>query len=166
MNKLMMAVTFALIMGAPKQEEPIELTVSCETEHTSNTLYDVPFDFEEQQIMKSICDHYGMDYALILAIAKKESNFDASAIGDQGQSYGMYQIQPRYCYDIYSDEGPIDLLNKYEATVACCKVLTYLYGKFEDTVRVLNAYNTGKPDCYNGYSWDVLRIKEEIEQND
>ena len=126
-------------------------------------IYDVPLYEHEQEIIRDICIYYGIDMKLVMAIASKESNYQEDAVGDKGRSLGMYQIQPQYCEDIYNDEGPINLLDKYDATVACCKVLNYLYERYQDTMKVLNAYNTGDPDNYNGCSADILRIMEEIQ---
>lgn len=124
--------------------------------------YDVPLSADEQAGIQDICIMYGIDMRLVLAIAQKESGFDEAAVGDKEQSLGMYQIQPRYWSHVYGSE--LDLLNKYDATIACCEVLSYLYEKYGSTERVLNAYNTGNPDKYNGYSASILKIREEIRQ--
>lgn len=124
--------------------------------------YDVPLSADEQAVIQDICIMYDIDMRLVLAIAQKESGFDAAAVGDRENSFGMYQIQPRYWKHVYGSE--LDLMNKYDATIACCEVLSYLYERYESTERVLNAYNTGSPDRFNGYSASILKIREEIQQ--
>lgn len=153
------------------EEETIEDIISVVNEvlpeasaEVERIYYDVPISKEEQAIIQDVCMYYAIDVKLVLAVACKESNFDETAIGDKGRSLGMYQIQPRYWDNIYNKDGELDLMNKLDATVACCEVLTFLYQKYNDTVRVLNAYNTGDPDNYNGYSSSVMQIRKEIKE--
>lgn len=113
-------------------------------------VYDIPLDNDVQIEMQKIAEFYGIDHVLLLAIADKETGFDPDAIGDSGRSLGMYQIQPRWW------KTDKDLHDPLESTAAACEVLSYLYENYGDTIKVLNAYNTGNPNKYNGYSNDVM----------
>ena len=54
------------------------------------TYYDIPLSYELQQYTQDLCRRYGVDYELILAIMKTESNFNPCAVG--GSCYGLMQI--------------------------------------------------------------------------
>ena len=53
----------------------------------------VPTGHDEKiAIIKQAAQKYGIDWKIIFAICKKESNCDSSATGDGGTSFGAYQI--------------------------------------------------------------------------
>lgn len=45
-------------------------------------MYDVPLEPELQLYIKQLCDSYGMDMPLVLAIIGQESNYQYNIIGD------------------------------------------------------------------------------------
>lgn len=123
------------------------------------TVYDIPIDSDIQVEMEKIAEFYGIDHLLLFAIAMKETGCDPDAVGDSGRSLGMYQIQPRWWTNYIATANLHDVL---ESTDAACFILDYLYSAYGDTMKVLNAYNTGDPNKYNGYSAAVLSIYDEL----
>lgn len=119
-------------------------------------VYDIPISAPEQIEIIKIAEFYGIDHILLFAIARCETNFTPEAVGDNGRSLGMYQIQPRWW------KTDMNLHDVLESTVAACEILSYLYANYHDTMLVLNAYNTGNPNKYNGYSTRVMNCYDEI----
>lgn len=118
--------------------------------------FDVPLSIDVQEQIIDICEAYGYEPELLLAIAMVETSCDEMAIGDNGQSIGMYQIQPRWWKTTRNLHDAVD------STYVACDVLNVLYEKYGDTTLVLNAYNLGNPNKYNGYSWKVLEKYREL----
>lgn len=119
-------------------------------------VYDIPISIPEQIEIAKIAEFYEIDPVLLFAIAYSETNFTPEAVGDNGNSLGMYQIQPRWW------KTEMNLHDILESTVAACEILSYLYANYHDTIFVLNAYNTGNPNKYNGYSTKVMHCYDEI----
>ena len=51
---------------------------------------------EEKDLPTEIAEQYGLDPRIVKAIIKIESNGDSKAVGDNGQSVGLMQIQPKW----------------------------------------------------------------------
>lgn len=99
-----------------------------------------------------------LDYRIVYAVIEVESNWQADTIGDQGESFGLGQVQPRWHSDRMAKLGVTDLLNPYDNSLVVIDILSELTSKY-GLDRGLNAYNSGNPDCYNGYA---ERVKEEM----
>lgn len=54
--------------------------------------YDVPLEDDLQRYIYDLCQAYGVDMPLVLAVIDVESDFQADMIGDYGESYGLMQI--------------------------------------------------------------------------
>ena len=73
--------------------------------------YDVPLSDDLVLHIIDVADENNIDPELILAIIKQESNFDASAIGDSGRSFGLMQVQKKWHGERRQRLGYTDLLN-------------------------------------------------------
>lgn len=133
-------------------------------EPEANIFYDIPISDEEQWNMAMIAGNFRIDYKLLLAIIKTESEFNPNQIGDNGRSFGLMQIQPRWWTSYFNDYGCSDWLSVSDNVTVGCAILRYLYDSYGDTVLVLNAYNTGNPNNYNGYSDRVLSNLYEVQK--
>lgn len=122
--------------------------------------YDIPFSDEEQDLIRTIASNYGIDYELVLAIIKTESNFNPNQIGDYGNSFGLMQVQPRYWNSLFNQNNCSGWFSVKDNVTVGCAILWHLYGACGDTEKVLSAYNSGNPDNQNGYS---QRVFEELE---
>ncbi len=147
----------------PVETEPIE-TESVETEPPV-ILYDVPLDEDLQIHIIKTAEEYGIDPAIIFAIAYRESTYNPECVGDGGDSYGLMQVQPYWHSERMERLGCLDLLDPYQnVTVA----VDYLAEKLDwyngDIAKALVAYNQGS---YKGtitrYAEAVLEIAEELE---
>ena len=69
-------------------------TANKETTTEKVIYYDIPLSKELQDYTRKICEEYGnVDETLVYALIKQESNFRVKALGDNGKSKGLMQIQ-------------------------------------------------------------------------
>ena len=76
---------------ATRQADMCEMGICQEYTH-----YDIPLDDETQEYMADVCEEYGIDLRVMLAICWQESRFQPEVIGDNGQSFGLCQIKRKY----------------------------------------------------------------------
>jgi hypothetical protein len=119
--------------------------------------YDIPLDLETQKEIIKICSEYGFSYELILGMISVESDFRPKVIGDDGNTFGLMQIQPRWWYEIMERENVTNLLDPLQNIRCGCAILRELKEKYGTEYRALQAYNTGKPNTNNGYAERVYR---------
>ena len=131
--------------------------------------FDVPLSQEVQDHLLKTCEEYGIKPEIVVAIIDRESNFKASSIGDNGTSYGLMQVRPKYheprmkrlnCTDVK------DLLNPKQNITVAVDYLAECIEKNGDLEKALIAYNAGQTGAEerffskgiysNAYSQDVL----------
>lgn len=137
--------------------------VSCVTAN-EEILYAVPLDAELQAHIIEECSRTGIDPAIIMAMAFQESSYNASAIGDNGNSFGLCQIQPRWHQERMDKFGVTDLLNPYQNVTVCVDYLAEQRDRYDgDMAKALTAYNQGQ---YKGivtqYAKDVMEKAGEL----
>lgn len=132
-------------------------------EPVSSILYEISLSDDEQLQIRDITDDFEIDFELVLAIIKTESDFNPTMIGDNGNSFGLMQIQPKWWTSYFNQYECSDWLSVSDNVTVGCAILRYLYDSYGSTEKVLNAYNTGNPNRYNGYSQRVLSNLEDIE---
>ena len=101
---------------------------------------------------------YGISPKLLKAIAKVESGEQPSIVGDDGESIGLFQIQPKW-HAQRLKEGE-SLLDPEVNTRIACEILTELMEKYGALDEVLTAYNRGYDDGSRMYA---NRVYEEME---
>lgn len=126
-------------------------------------VYNIPIDDELQLQIMEVCEMFGVDADLIFAIAYVESRYLSYKVGDNGNSYGLLQIQPRWWSATMEQVGATDLLNPIDNVKTGCAIIQYLYSLYGDERSVLQAYNTGKPYTNNGYAEKVFAAREGLE---
>jgi len=106
----------------------------------------VPLDTEIQSYIYFLCDAYavdGLDYPLVMAVIEQESRFDADVISATND-YGLMQINA-INHDWLSKQLNInDFNDPYQNIKAGVFVLKNLFEKYQDTNKVLMAYNMGE----------------------
>ena len=128
------------------------------------TLYDVPLDAALQLHIIQVAESYGIDPAILFAMAYRESTYNPSSIGDRGASFGLLQIQPRWHSDRMARLGCTDLLDPYQNVIVGADYLAQQLQRYDgDMGKALVAYNAGH---YSGtittYAQVVLEIAEEL----
>lgn len=84
-----------------------------------------------------------IDPFLIFAIAERESGLNPNAVGDNGASIGLTQIQPRWSKERMKRLGVADLREPKDCVKVAVDILLEYRGKDSDLYFVLMAYNGG-----------------------
>ena len=129
-------------------------------------LYAVPLDEDLQLYIIGLCEEKHIDPAVIMAMIWRESSYNPSAIGDGGDSIGLMQIQPKWCYQLMDELGCQDLLDPYQNVTVGIEILAEKFELYGDIAMALVGYNSG---WFNGivtnYANDVLEKAEELRGN-
>lgn len=179
---LAICISFILI-GAGTTEDTPELTTEPTTAETTEyitepteteaptteatepavTLYNVPLASGLQLHIIETAEAKGIDPAIVFAMAEKESNYNASAIGDGGDSYGLLQIQPYWHYGRMQELGCTDLLDPYQNVTVGVDYLCEMLSRYGSMEAALTAYNRGHyPGYVTEYATDVMAKAEVI----
>ena len=168
-----------MVEVAPVQTEEIqvpELSVvqkKCAEEKLGEReYYDVPLSEEIQDFVFDICEEHNICPSLIIAIMEQESQFDVVAIGDDGKSFGIMQVQPRWHFDRMEKYGVTDLLDPYQNITVAVDYIVELRGMNSELEWVLMAYNKGPGDAdelmRNGitleYATEIMQRLKELEK--
>lgn len=104
---------------------------------------DVDLDEETQEFIFYLCKGYNIDFCLVMAIIKQESNFDASTISPTND-YGLMQINIVNHEWLTDTLGVTDFLDPEENVRAGVFVLRKLFEEYNDPSLVLMSYNMGE----------------------
>lgn len=116
-------------------------------------------EVKEVSIYERYGKQYGISPKLLKAIAKVESGEQPSMVGDDGESVGLFQIQPKWHMQRLQ-EGE-SLLDPEVNTRIACEILTELMDKYGTLDEVLTAYNCGHDTGSREYA---NRVYEEMEK--
>lgn len=105
------------------------------------TFYDVPLSEELQIHIFEECEKHNIAPAIIIAMIERESNYKADAIGDNGNSLGLMQIQPKWNQERMDRLGCTDLLDPFQNVTVGIDIVAELKGKNSELYWVLMAYN-------------------------
>ena len=135
----------------PESSEPVDETV----------YYDaIPLTNDEQRSLLNACKEYSVPYALALGLIDTETRF-SNIYGDNGNSHGYMQIQPRWHGERMSRLGVPDLMVPEGNFMVGLDYLSELYRKYGDWGAALTAYNRGSyPGYYTYYAYDVLSNRD------
>jgi uncharacterized protein YneF (UPF0154 family) len=107
---------------------------------------DVSMDVEHQQFVFYICDAYNIDFSLVMALIKHESDFKQDVIS-KTNDYGYMQINVKNHEWLTETLGVSEFLDPYENIRSGMFILRKLFEKYNDSVMVLMAYNMGEPSA-------------------
>lgn len=121
-------------------------------------------------MIRRVASERGMDPALMLAIAKKETDFNPAAVNPSDPSYGLFQIMGFWLK--YFGFGP-DLEQLMDAefnTGLACDIVSYFQGKGFRFPEQADIYNVGETLWRNGkrnasYATDVTRFYSDFAKN-
>ena len=145
--------------------EPTETEMPTEeATEPSVALYDVPLEETLQLHIISEANAHGIDPAIIMAMAYRESTYNPNCIGDGGDSYGLLQIQPKWHYKRMQKLGCTDLLDPYQNVIVGIDYLCEQLARYDGHMgKALTAYNAGH---YSGkvtsYANTVMAMAEEM----
>lgn len=157
-----------------KQEVSVEpLDVEPVTQPVEEvTFYDVPLSEELQIHIFEECEKYNIAPAIIIAMIDEESDFDASKIGDNGNSFGLMQIQPKWHQERMDRLGCTDLFDPFQNVTVGVDIVAELKDKNPDLYWVLMAYNGWIPYAnarmasgnISEYAIEIVEIASELEK--
>lgn len=125
--------------------------------------YDVPLTRELQDHIFAECEKHGIDPAIVIAMCYRESSYDADAVGDNGRSFGLMQIQRRYHEERMKRLGVTDLLDPMQNVTVGIDFLAELLEKYGDVEKALTAYNRGHyAGAVTQYAVIVVETAEEL----
>lgn len=122
-------------------------------------LASVSLDTETQDGIWALCGGDAERFAAVMAMANRESRFDVTASGDNGNSLGLLQIQPRWHQERMDRLGVTDLMDPIQNTKVALDYIDWLIDcldlgekPFENHALYM-AYNMGLSGYRNsGYS--------------
>lgn len=117
-------------------EEP-EIEVEEKVEY-----FDVPLDHGLQDHIFALCEEYGIEPSVVIAMIERESLYDADAVGDNGDSLGLMQIQPKWHEERMYELGCDNLMDPYQNITVGIDILAEMLG-YGDLYWALMAYNGG-----------------------
>lgn len=144
-NEIKMYITNEDIMNDIK-------TATKETTTEKVIYYDIPLSRELQDYTRKICEKYGnVDETLVYALIKQESNFRVKALGDNGKSKGLMQIQEIWHKERMKKLGVDSLMTAKGNIRVGIDILSEKIDKYNDLGKALTAYNAGDGGAYKYY---------------
>lgn len=144
-NEIKMYITNEDIMNDIK-------TATKETTTEKVIYYDIPLSRELQDYTRKICEKYGnVDETLVYALIKQESNFRVKALGDNGKSKGLMQIQEIWHKERMKKLGVDSLMTAKGNIRVGIDILSEKIDKYDDLGKALTAYNAGDGGAYKYY---------------
>ena len=144
-NEIKMYITNEDIMNNMK-------TATKETTTEKVIYYDIPLSKELQDYTRKICEEYGnVDETLVYALIKQESNFRIKALGDNGKSKGLMQIQEMWHKKRMKKLGVDSLMTAKGNIRVGIDILSEKIDKYDDLGKALTAYNAGDGGAYKYY---------------
>lgn len=151
----------------PKAETTSQAAEPAAIPESTAPLYDVPLDADLQRhIIELAGAEHGIDPAIIFAMAEVETDYRPDAVGDNGDSFGMFQVQPRFHSDRMARLGVTDLLDPYQCAAVAVDYLAELVARGNGIEWALASFNAGPTGANRGYgssyAAEVLVISETI----
>lgn len=140
------------------------------TNITTTKLYNsIPLSARFQKYIDDKCKDYGLSTNVVMGVIKKESSFKTQIMGDNGEAYGLMQIQKKWHRARMKKVGATDLLNCYDNVSVGIDYLADLYkangGNWHKTLMAYNggqAYANRRTSTY--YSRKVMQYAEEFKK--
>lgn len=131
-----------------------------EIEEPKFPYYDhIALEYELQELVWEACEETGCSYELALAVIFRESSY-RNVNGDNGNSIGYMQIQPRWHSERMEKLGVDDLSDPLSNFRVGCDLLVELIERYGSVESALTCYNTGNPGT-SSYADRVLAYMNE-----
>jgi soluble lytic murein transglycosylase-like protein len=153
-------------MAEVEEAESPEEVIQEKTEY-----FDVPLSEELQDHIFAECEKHNISPAIVISMIEQESDYDAMAVGDKGNSQGLMQIQKKWHQERMDKLGCTDLLDPFQNITVGIDYLAELKGKNSELYWVLMAYNGGcryanrriESGNISNYAIEVAERAEELE---
>lgn len=119
----------------------------------------ISLEYDLQELLWAACEETGCPYELALAVIFRESTY-RNVNGDNGNSIGYMQVQPRWHQERMERLGVTDLSDPLSNFRVGCDLLAELIDRYGSVESALTCYNTGSPGT-SGYANRVLSYMNE-----
>ena len=150
---LFISAVLALNSIATAIDHP-ELYNKIEPKVVSNIQIDVKGISNE--MIDDIATRSGVDPNIVKAIIMEESGGNPNAVGDNGESIGLMQIQPKHHQKRMEELGIVSLFDPQENVILGCSILSDLYDKYGNYEDALSVYNSGNTEDGKAYAERIL----------
>lgn len=113
---------------------------------SSVQILNITLEQETQWEIYRLCGYRDSAFCFLMAIASRETGFDAQAVGDNGSSKGLMQINIRWHTDRMEALGVTDLTDPVQCAAVAMDYLKELeaqHGFAPESEALLMAYNMG-----------------------
>ena len=114
-----------------------------DTEVKTHLYYDIPLDEDLQDYILEVCHDYGVNHLIILGMIEKESTFGPNVIGDNGEAFGLMQVQPKWHQERMGRLGVTDILDPYQNVLVGVDYFAEMLSYDRGIAWALMAYNGG-----------------------
>ena len=135
--------TTEIVEESTKIVESIEPTIPEEPEEPGFIPLNVPLDEDIQKYVNSLCEEYGVEFNLAMALIFTESSFRADAKSGTSD-FGLMQINKINHEWLSKELGITDFLDPYQNIKAGMYILGGLHKKYDNMHRILMSYNMGE----------------------
>lgn len=126
-------------------------SMGCGSAPNVTARYPVPLEDDLQVHIIRECREKQIDPAVVFAMIEVESRYDAAAMGDYGNAYGLMQVQLRYHKERMARLGATDLLDPFQnVTVGIDYLAECIENNGGDVEMGLVAFNAGQ---YGANNW-------------
>lgn len=109
------------------------------------------------EMIDDIATRSGVDPNIVKAIIQEESGGNPNAVGDNGESIGLMQIQPKHHKKRMEELGIVSLFDPQENIIVGCNILAELYEMYGNYEDALSVYNSGNTEDGKAYAERILR---------
>lgn len=109
------------------------------------------------EMIDDIATRSGVDPNIVKAIIKEESGGNPNAVGDNGESIGLMQIQPKHHKKRMEELGIVSLFDPQENVIVGCNILAELYDRYGNYEDALSVYNSGNTEDGKAYAERILK---------
>ena len=108
-----------------------------------HTYYKIPLSEELQDHIFELCEARGVDPKIILAVISKESSYRPGVVGDNGDSLGLMQVQPKWHQGRMDRLGCQDMFDPFQNVTVGIEIVSDHIDKGRGITWALMAYNGG-----------------------
>jgi hypothetical protein len=145
------------------EEEPTEATTEIQLD-CYKYIEDIPLPEEFQTYINKVAKSYEIAPEIVFAMIERESAYDTTEVGDNGDSEGLMQIQRQWHEERMARLGVTDLFDPYDNVLVGVDYLAELLTKYGDMGMALTAYNTGETGADEYYFSNGIYANEYAEE--
>ena len=125
-------------------EPPVTIVeTESSTESSTEKYYIVNLSEDVQDVIFAECEKHSISPAIVIALIERESQFNQYAMGDDGRSFGLMQVQVKNHLQRMIDLDCTDLFDPIKNVKVGINYLAECYNRYGSIDKALVAYNAG-----------------------